>query len=441
MTTRPPRPHGIAPRAPGALLAVAVAFAMGVAALWPGVLVFAQTFRSSVDLIAVDVQVVGRKGEPMLALGPEHFEVTLDGRKRRVVSVSFARYDIAPPSDIPRLIEATSPGQSPPPAAAATASSPAPGRTFIIAIDTASFRTLDAHVAIIAAQRFTRQLLPDDAVGIFTLPFGLRLTPTTSHATVAQAIGTVVGRKPIVPGQFEMSVEQIIDITATAANQSLTASRRTVGQMFTENTASADAMDCSGSTISCTEVALAEAQSLATALEEEVLQGLSGLDSLLRLLQSFPGRKTVLLLSGGMPVSDRGGGRPNVADELKRLGEQATYANATIHALYFDPNLNTSFSVESRRARTSSGRMRVIYTRALAEFSEPSGGTLIEVSTGAGEAEIDRLLAQTSSYYVLGVEPEDRDRDGRPHRLKVTVNQRDVTVRSRQLVVVPRRTS
>ena len=69
----------------------------------------------------------------------------------------------------------------------------------------------------------------------------------------------------------------------------------------------------------------------------------------------------------------------------------------------------------------------------------PAGLAYIEISTGAGETEVDRLLSQISSYYVLGVEPEDRDRDGRPHRLEVKAGARNVQVKSRQLVVVPRR--
>jgi VWFA-related protein len=404
---------------------------------WLSTPTLAQTFRSSIDLIAVDVQVMDRNGRSLDDLGSDQFQVTLDGRRRRVVSATFTRHAVTPLSDGTR--EAIGPlpiGPLTPPHLIGASSSG--GRTFIIAIDTTSFRSLDARVAILAAQRFTRQLAANDAVGVFTLPYGPRLAPTTSHATARQTLATIVGRKPIVPGQFDMSVEQVIDITAAAANQSLTASRRTVSQMFSEENASGSQMECAASTVACTESALSEADGRANALQEEVMQGIAGLDSLLRLLQAFPGRKTVLLLSGGMPVSDRGGGKPSVAREVQQLGEQATYANATIHTLYFDPDLPMSFSVESRRPRSSSGRSRVIYTRALAEFSEPSGGTLVEVSTGAGEVEIDKLINLTSTYYVLGVEPDDRDRDGRPHRLRVQVTHRGAQVRNRQLVIVPK---
>ena len=109
-----------------------------------------------------------------------------------------------------------------------------------------------------------------------------------------------------------------------------------------------------------------------------------------------------------------------------------------MHAIYFDGNLNEEFSPESQRGRTSSIRSQTIDTRAISEFSSPSGGLLLTSQAGAGEREVDRLLAETSTSYVLGVEPDERDRDGRPHRIEVKVKQQGAKVRSRQLVVVPR---
>src|SRR4026209_689773 len=47
------------------------------------------TVRSSLDLIAVDVQVIDREGTPVAGLGPDKFEVTINGRRRRVVSANL----------------------------------------------------------------------------------------------------------------------------------------------------------------------------------------------------------------------------------------------------------------------------------------------------------------------------------------------------------------
>jgi VWFA-related protein len=407
-------------------------FALGVASA-TGPVVSGQTFRASVDLIAVDVQVVDRDGRPMTTLMPEDFEVTLDGRRRRVVSATFTEYRIRPVEE--SLSTATIP-QIDLQVAAADQSI---GRTFIIAVDSASFRTLDVRVATLAAERFTRQLNPEDKVGVIVLPDGPKLSPTTSHAAARRMLGTVVGRR-ITGGQFEMSVEEVIDITAAMANQSQLVSRQTVRAIVAgeDDVGSADSIACSGPVTACTEQAMSEAASMAVALEQDVLQGIAGLDGLLRELQDSPGRKNVLLLSGGMPVSDRSGGRPTLDNEVKRLGEQATYANATINTIFFDPTINQAFSSGSRRRGGLTGREAGIYTRALSEFSEPSGGILLVATTGIAESEVDRIVRDGAAYYVLGVAPEDRDRDGRPHRLQVRVAKRGLSIRNRQLVVVPK---
>ena len=64
----------------------------------------APVFRSTVELVRVDVSVVSHDGgAPILGLGVDDFEVWLDGRKRRVVSAeleSFA-HDPAGPDRTP----------------------------------------------------------------------------------------------------------------------------------------------------------------------------------------------------------------------------------------------------------------------------------------------------------------------------------------------------
>src|SRR5439155_15516452 len=47
------------------------------------------TFRSRLDVIAVDVQVIDRNAVPVPGLGPEKFEVTINGHRRRVLSAEL----------------------------------------------------------------------------------------------------------------------------------------------------------------------------------------------------------------------------------------------------------------------------------------------------------------------------------------------------------------
>src|SRR5688572_4837528 len=115
-----------------------VLVALGVAAALAGSRVAAQrtpTFRAGVDLVAVDVQVVTSNGLPVSGLGPERFEVTINGRRRRVVSAELVRHDPSVSGSQPAGGQNAS--SSPAVAAAAVSSE---GRVYVIAIDLLSFR-------------------------------------------------------------------------------------------------------------------------------------------------------------------------------------------------------------------------------------------------------------------------------------------------------------
>ena len=58
---------------------------------------------------------------------------------------------------------------------------------------------------------------------------------------------------------------------------------------------------------------------------------------------------------------------------------------------------------------------------------------------GSGEAAYDRILTETTAYYLLGVEVGDADRDGRTQEIQVKVKRRDLTVRGRKWVAIPKR--
>jgi len=75
----------------------------------------------------------------------------------------------------------------------------------------------------------------------------------------------------------------------------------------------------------------------------------------------------------------------------------------------------------------------------LDQFASAAGGQRLYVPVGGGDFALDRVLRESSGYYLLGVQPEEIDRDGKPRELKVKVNRRGATVRSRKWVLVPAR--
>ncbi|HUG15521.1 MAG TPA: hypothetical protein VMM78_10965, partial [Thermomicrobiales bacterium] len=65
-----------------------------------------------------------------------------------------------------------------------------------------------------------------------------------------------------------------------------------------------------------------------------------------------------------------------------------------------------------------------------------AGGQMFEVATEADTA-FDRVLRETSAYYLLAIAPLDSERDGKTRRVTVNVSARGAQVRSRNTVTVP----
>ena len=137
-------------------------------------------FRVAVDVVAVDAQVIDRDGRPVPDLGPEKFSVTINGRRRRVVSAERIGGDTG-----------EGPGRSTP------SGSLTLGRVIVIAVDCVSFDATASRGVIQAARQFVGQLSPEDFVGLFAYPNGAKIDPTMDHAAVLRALDTVVGQRDL----------------------------------------------------------------------------------------------------------------------------------------------------------------------------------------------------------------------------------------------------
>lgn len=404
------------------------------------------TFRAAVDLIAVDVQVVDREGTPITNLLADKFDVTIDGRHRRVVSADLVQYA---QTSQPAAIQST--------AASTAATNQWPssevGRIFMLAMDVGSFEVGQSRGVVQAAQGFIQRLQPNDLVGLYTFPVGPWVGPSTDRAELRRKLDTLVGQRQSLQSQYHLSPGEVVDITAEIAALATRSTPAPTGRgnnqlsallgNETETLRRVQLRECGDTAdLRCVEAIESEATAMAFFYEGLVMQGLNGLGSLLQSLGEAPGRKTVIVFSAGMPISDRVGGRPNVGDQARILGEQAARSNTTIYALHIDHSLLQSFSAETRHSDkqpVSRERESVMLGRILDQFAGASGGTLMRVLVGSGEGSLDRVLRETSAYYLLGVEPTNADRDGHTHALRVKVDQRGVTVRSRTWVLVPKR--
>jgi VWFA-related protein len=373
--------------------------------------------KVSVDVIAVDVQVIDRSGKPVPNLGPEKFTVTIGDKRRRVVSAERIGSDAADG----RTSNATG-----------TSSSSVPGRVIMLAVDCISFDATASRDVIQSVGQFVRGLSPDDYVGLSAYPNGAQIAPTQDHGAVLRALGTVVGQRDGAGlTQFHLRPTEIIDISrdlSSGAGPTLDAVvLRECGVDPNQN---------------CRYQLMSEVNSTALYYEGQATASLGMLRTLVTQMQAYPGRKTLILVSGGMIASDSPGGRPDLRSMGTQVGQAAAIANTAIYALFIDASLHDRFAAETRRGdRTSDSRARdsAVLVRWLEQFAGAAGGALFNVQVGNATPALERIQTELTSYYLLGVEPADEDRDGRTHAVAVKVTQSNLTIRGRRWVMIPKR--
>jgi VWFA-related protein len=375
--------------------------------------------RVSVDVVAVDVQVIDRDGRPVPDLGPEKFSVTINGRRRRVVTAERIGTDEAGDRSI----------------LAGGASALTRGRVIVIAVDCVSFDATQSRGVIQAVRQFIGGLSPDDYIGLSAYPNGPKLDPTTDHPAVLRALATIVGQRDLADlGQFHVRTSEIIDITRDLM--------RGGGSTFDAILA----RECGGDPPDpfCRARFVTDVTGTALYLEGQATASLGMLRSLVEELAGILGRKTLVLVSGGMVVSDTPGARPDLGEIGIQVGKQAALANTTIYTLYLDAVMTERFHAQSRmgdRGLSNMNRDSALMSRWLEQFTGAAGGALFSIQVGNAESALARITTELSSYYLLGVEPGDEDRDGRMHQIAVKTSQPNVTIRGRRWVTVPKRGS
>ncbi len=391
-----------------ALLAMA---AVGVAAAMPQ---NPQTpiFRSSVELVAVDVQVVDRDGRPITSLGADQFEVALDGRHRSVVSANLVRYSQSATRTSRQTIVAPVPPDRAP-----------TDRIFVLAVDQLSFRAGPARQAALAARAFIDRLQPDDLVGLYAYPPSPQLDLTHDRVAVKARLNKIVGLLDPPLSEFHLSMSEVVDITSADGDTMARVVQR----------------ECARGDVVCANQIQAEALAIGGIAELQIAQSFSGLSDLMSGLAHLPGRKTLVLLSGGLLAADRGSGRPNMRAQTQALGHEAAAANTNLYVLHLDQSFLDSYSAESRGTNLATAfRDNTVLRQGLEALAGAAGGALFRIDAGTPEHAFDRVMRETSAYYLLGLEVADADRDGRPHFINVKVKGRGATVRNRPLVVIPR---
>lgn len=363
------------------------------------------TFRTATELVLIDVSVVDRDGGPVDALRSEQFEVFVDGRRRPVTQLEFVRSNNASASIRPSSAENPYAG----------------GRVIVLTVDQGSFPMAAQASAREAATRVLTSLSPEDAVGLVSFPSGVAIPPTRDHARVEKAVNALVGhRVDLTRSRFNISA---VEAAQLKAKDSLA-------------TPEIIARECRGAYIdpTCRQEVIQDGGRIADALEQQAVQSINGLHSAIDAVGTLPGRKTMILISAGLPM--RPGGFPNVDAETTIIGRRAAAANINLYVFYMNVHFLRAFSAEYGRRNNTLYDDMTMFGYGLEKFSDVAGGVFSEVHVDA-DPFVERALRETSAGYILGVDVRPEDRDGRDHFIRVAVKGRGLTVRYRKIVKIP----
>lgn len=363
-------------------------------------------FRSSVNLVLIDLVVRDRTGAVVRDLKTDDFELLEDGVRQQIVTFAFEEIGAGAPAIAPTstLRSATLAGVAPgadKPAAAAGDSPPltsedvAGHRMLTIVFDTSSMQPEDVQKAADSALKWVdEQMTPADLVAVASIGSSLQLLSdfTGSKDQVREAL----------------SAFSATDGTAAAAVDASTAA---TDEAAAQETASVDA----------------GTQELDTFNNDVRLRALK---SLAEAMQPIQQKKAIIYFSSGMQRS----GTDNQV-ELRSAVNAAVRANVAIYPV---DSRGLQAVVPGGSARQGgrggvgafSGRnvanqfaQLSAQQETLGTLAADTGGTAFTDTNDFGEA-FGRVVRDISSYYILGFASTNTSKDGRFRRITVRVRNR-----------------
>ncbi|HET7220664.1 MAG TPA: VWA domain-containing protein [Vicinamibacterales bacterium] len=359
----------------------------------------AQTFRTAVDLVSADVTVIDGDGKPVRGLTAADFTLTVDGRPRRIATAEY----------IAQVRRETAPDRGSNPAAFST-NATGGGRLIMLVVDQTSIGPGRGRAALESASRFVAQLSPADRVGLLGIPgVGAQIDFTTNHALIQATLPRLVGQADVFPTNYRIGISEAMAIQRgdrTALNALI--DRECNSQRLLEDLES------------CRSRLVADVAGLATLIRERTLNSVDTLKSLVERFGKIPGPKTVVYLSEGLIVDN--------LSELTWLGPAAAKAQMTVQVMQLEaPGADASLATEP----ATPGRDKSLAREGLGILAGTTRGGVFSITSTADIA-FSRLAQELSGYYLLGFEPENAEKDGQPHKIKISVAGRSsVEVRAR----------
>jgi VWFA-related protein len=379
-------------------------------------------FPAGVERVTVDVVVVDREGRPVTGLREEDFTLEEDGRP-----MALAAFEAI---DRPMAVTAPPGGPPAPPPRVSTnrGASARASRVFVIVFD-------DLHLGVDEAQR-ARDAVAGFLEGAFAGGDRVTLVTTSGdawwHARMPEGGDALRSLLPRLRGRARVAdamKEGMTDYEALRIDRDH--DPLVIGYVTRRwKAAATDILSLrEGDTVG--ERVIATAARIGLEVERRNQETLDVLARAFASLSAVRGRKSVLLVSGGL-VRD-----PRLAESRRALAESQR-ANAALYfvdarglaALGPAGTAEAAAPTDLQDASLALGALRVGAEGSESLAADTGGFSIRNRNDLAAGARA--ILRESSSYYLLGYAPPVRRGNGRFHRIEVRVAREGVRVRARR---------
>jgi len=399
-----------------------------------------QSFPAQTEVVTVDVVVTDRGGAPVLDLKQDDFAVSEDGVHQEVVAFD-AVHRPAPTAPV-----AGTPARATP-QPRATSNHDAAAReaaSFVIVFDELHLDPAEAVRARKAVANFLRTGVGErDRVAVVGTAEGTRWTARMPEGrdTLLQVVSRLQGKL-----QGEMVREAMTEYEAMRIDQDRDpivtdrVMRRflATGQIRQDSQLPRDPAPDPNDVESFRGLTQARAADVYARAAAHTEQALGIIERSLESLAEIQGRKSLILVSGGIVQDPRLGVYRQVVTGARRANTAIYFLDvrglvAATMALQADVGMPTNVIDASTGAGLDEAHERSEGSEALAL---DTGGFVVRNQNDLA-AGLGRIGRESRSYYLLGYAPTNRAPDGRFRKIAVKVARSGVTVRARRGYYAP----
>ena len=256
------------------------------------------------------------------------------------------------------------------------------GRVLMLAVDQASFPPSAARAVSEATERIVAGVPANDYLGAVLYPEWASVVPTRDRQAVRRVLAKIAGvRRDVSPPRYQISAADALLLRSGDATALRTIVTRECESAFNPT---------------CRHEVLQDGSAIAEVLEQQNRSSLTGLFAALDALAAIPERKTLILLSAGLPMTVRPGTRLDRREDVSRLTQMRTVANADLHVVYLNGRFLRHFAPDYRKRENALFDDLRTFGASLQGFAESGGGSFLQMEINA-DSKLDRLLRGEAS--------------------------------------------